>query len=208
MGEIWGIILAAGESKRMHSPKMLLPWNGRTIIESVVENVGASLIDGSVIVLGSCSEQIQKVTGHLAVNHVFNNNFTEGMLSSVQCGFRSLEDKVSAAIIFLGDQPAIRKEIINLLIEAYRKSGKGIIMPVFKGRRGHPLLVDTRYRNDILKLDPQTGLKTLQMSFPSDVLEVETDDNFVLKDIDTRKDYHDMLNQITKNNGRDYSIYP
>jgi len=197
MPEIWAIILAAGESKRMKDPKMLLPFGGKTIIEKVIENVTASDVDKTVVVLGSGKDKIMKVTGNLPVMHCYNERYLQGMLSSVICGLRFLPEHFDAVIIFQGDQPMIGHNVINLLIEAYRKSGKGILMPVFNNKRGHPLLVSSRYRAEIENLDGKTGLRALAERFPHDVLEVDAGTPDILRDIDTPEDYKNELNQIT-----------
>ena len=196
MGDIWAIILAAGESKRMKTPKMLLPFHGKTIIEKVIENVRDSKTDRTVVVLGSDKDKILKVTGQLPVMHCYNENYKQGMLSSVICGFRSLPANFEAALVILGDQPGIGPEIIDGIIDAYRISGKGILMPVYKSMHGHPLLIDRKYRDEIEKLDPDKGLRSLYRKFTDDVFEVRSEYPAILKDIDTEEDYMDELNQI------------
>jgi len=197
MSEIRGIILAAGESRRMKSPKMLLPFMGKTIIQNVIENVIASSVGSVHVVVGSYMNDILDVINKLPVHYCYNENFIDGMLSSVKCGFSSLPENTDAAVIFLGDQPRLRPEITDMLINAYRKTGKRIIMPVFKNRRGHPLLIDFKYRDEILILEEGTGLKGLARNHPGDVLEVETNSEEVLKDIDTQEDYYCEINQIS-----------
>ncbi|MBG0861123.1 MAG: nucleotidyltransferase family protein [Bacteroidales bacterium] len=196
MSEIWSIILAAGESTRMKTPKMLLPFNGLTIIEKVIENVGKSVVDKTILVLGANREKILKVTGHLQVKHCYNENYKQGMLSSVICGFRALPDDYRAVLVILGDQPFIGAEIINSVIDAYNRSGKGILMPVFGSKRGHPLLIDRKYRNEIEKLDPGEGLRSLYRKFTDDVFEVKTENQLILKDIDTEEDYINSIKPI------------
>lgn len=193
MSEIWSIILAAGESKRMKVPKMLLPFKGKTIIETVIGNVSHSKVDGIMVVLGSGSEDVLKLIEKLPVRHCYNKDFSKGMLSSVQCGLLSVPADAGAIIIFLGDQPRIEPHITDMIIDAYRKSGKGIIMPVFNGRRGHPLLIDNRYRDEIFHLNPEKGLKSLRDKFPGDILEVEVNTPAIVNDIDTPEEY---LNEI------------
>jgi molybdenum cofactor cytidylyltransferase len=196
MSEICAIILAAGESKRMKVPKMLLPFQGKTIIETVIENVRSSKTGKTIVVLGSNKEKILKVTGQLPVIHCYNENYKQGMLSSVICGFRSLPENFEAVMVILGDQPGIGPAVIDEVIDAYRKSGKGIIVPVYKNKHGHPLLVDRKYREEIEKLDPDDGLRSLFRKFPDDVFEVETKYPAILKDIDTQEDYLNELKQI------------
>ena len=196
MSEICAIILAAGESRRMKVPKMLLPFHGKTIIETVIDNVRSSKADYTVVVLGSDKEKILEATGQLPVIHCYNENYRQGMLSSVICGLRSLPETCEAVLVILGDQPGIGPAVIDEVIDAYRKSGKGIIIPVYKNRHGHPLLVDRKYREEIEKLDPDDGLRYLSRKFPEDIIEVEIKDPAILKDIDTQEDYLNELKQF------------
>ncbi len=189
MSEIWAIILAAGESKRMGFPKMLLPFRGTTIIEQVIENVINSQVKETVVVLGAERQYIQKVIRNWPVKHCNNEVYKEGMLSSVKCGFRFLPHDFEAALVFPGDQPLIRTEITDSVISAFRFSGKGIVMPVYGNKRGHPLLISSRYREEVMLLDPGEGLRTLARNFSNDVFEVETDTTDILKDIDDQEDY-------------------
>jgi molybdenum cofactor cytidylyltransferase len=194
MAELWAIILAGGESKRMKSPKMLLPFRGRTIIEKVIENVTASDVDKTMIVLGAESKAILKKLTGLPVKHCYNSNFKDGMLSSVKCGFRSLPGDFDAVLVFQGDQPMIPTHAINEVICAWKNSGKGIVMPVFAKKRGHPLLIDRKYKNEVEKLNDDDGLRSLAGKFHGDVLEVEVKTPEILRDIDTREDYLDEIN--------------
>jgi molybdenum cofactor cytidylyltransferase len=117
------------------------------------------------------------------------------MLSSVQCGFRNLPSDIAAVLVFQGDQPFIAPSVIDNVISAYRLSGKGIVMPVFNGKRGHPLLLDRKYREEIAKLDAGEGLRSIARLYRDDVLEVETADPGILRDFDTYDDYMKELNQ-------------
>ena len=196
MAEICAIILAAGESKRMGSPKMLLPFNGSTMLESVIANVSASEIAKIIVVLGADKEALVQLLGKLHISYCYNENFKEGMLSSVQCGFRNLPQEINAALVFQGDQPLITRNAINPLIEAYLLSGKGIVIPVYNLKRGHPILIDIKYRKEIEKLTPDEGLHMLSARFPEDVIEIETSESGILRDFDTYKEYMKGINQI------------
>lgn len=196
MGEIWAIILAAGESKRMGSPKMLLPFNGRTMMECVVSNVAVSIVDKIIVVLGAEREVLIQLADKLHVEYCYNDNYQEGMLSSVQCGFRYLPSDCKASVVFQGDQPLITFNTINAVINAYLSSEKGIVIPVFEKRRGHPILIDMKYRYDIGRLNPDEGLRSLAYRFPADVLEVDTDESGILRDFDTYEQYRKGINLI------------
>ena len=196
MGEIWAVILAAGESKRMESPKMLLTFNGRTMIEKVITNVSESKIDKIIVVLGAYREALVELISKLPVKYCYNDNYKKGMLSSVQCGFRNLSSVCRAVLVFQGDQPLITSDAINVVIDAYLSSGKSIVIPVYRGRRGHPLLIDIKYSNEIEKLNTNKGLRSLAYMFSDDVLEVDTNESGILTDFDTYEQYKKGINQF------------
>lgn len=192
MNEVWAIILAAGASTRMKRQKLLLPYNGRTIIQTVVENAAQSVNSNILVVLGSHREQIQEQIVNYQVKFCVNENYLDGMLSSAICGFRALPASANAALIFLGDQPQIPSEVAGLVIETWLQSKKGIVMPTFNGKRGHPVLIETQYKTEIEKLDPNKGLRTLSEKFKDDVIEVECDVAEILRDIDTPEEYEEI----------------
>jgi molybdenum cofactor cytidylyltransferase len=192
--EIWAIILAGGESRRMKEPKMLLPYMGKTIIEKVVENVLSSDIGKILVVVGAYHDSIAGKISRLQVEYCFNENYKEGMLSSVICGFRSLPDNAEAAMVFQGDQPFIGPGTINKIIEGYRTTGKGIVIPVHDNKRGHPVLIDFRYKREIEKLSSDEGLRSLAGKFHDDVAEIEINAPEILRDIDTKEDYLREIN--------------
>jgi molybdenum cofactor cytidylyltransferase len=190
---IWAIILAGGESKRMKTPKMLLPFQGKTILEVVIENVVNSEVNRTVVVLGANHKEILNIIAALGITHCYNDRYKDGMLSSVKCGLRSLPAEFKSVLVFQGDQPMIRPETINDVIRAWKNSGKGITIPVYEKKRGHPLLVEKKYRNEIEKLNAEEGLHSLATKFHHDVFEIEVDAPGIIRDIDTREDY---LNEI------------
>jgi len=189
MGEIWAVILAAGESKRMGYPKMLLPFHDSTMIECVIASVTKSNVNKILIVLGAEKDTLTQLADKLLIEYCLNENYKEGMLSSVQCGFKNLPSACKASFVFQGDQPLITFNTIDTLINAYKSSGRGIIIPVYKNKRGHPILIDMKYRSEIDKLSHTKGLRSLSYKFSYDVLEVETDESGILRDFDTFEQY-------------------
>jgi molybdenum cofactor cytidylyltransferase len=196
MGEIWAIILAAGESKRMGFPKMLLDFGGRIMIDKVITNVSNSKVANIMVVLGAHMEVIVEKIEKLPVKYCYNENYKDGMLSSVQCGFRNIPSDCNAVLVFQGDQPLITPAVINTIIETYLLSGKGILIPVYKNKRGHPILIDKKYRNEIESLNAGKGLRSLAHTFSDDVLEVETNESGILRDFDTYLEYMQETNKI------------
>jgi molybdenum cofactor cytidylyltransferase len=196
MLQIYAIVLAAGESKRMGSPKMLLDFGGKTMLEAVISNVSKSGITNIIVVLGAHREKLESLVKMAGAAICYNENYQNGMLSSVQCGFRNIPEGTEAVLVFQGDQPLITPEVIRMVLDTFRKSDKGLIIPVFQNRRGHPLLISEKYFKEIEKLDPSRGLKSLSEIFYKDVVEVQVNDMGILRDFDTFEDYIKEFKQI------------
>jgi molybdenum cofactor cytidylyltransferase len=186
---IWAIVLAAGESLRMGTQKLLLPFGETTVIETIVRAALDSSVDETLVVLGADRKQIRGVLQSYPLTFAVNDNYRSGMLSSVQTGFEALPGGAEAAVVMLGDQPSVAPEVIDSLVGGFRERGRGIVVPVYAGRRGHPVLIDAGYRSEILGLDPAVGLKQLVRGHPEDVLEVAAASASVLKDMDRPRDY-------------------
>jgi molybdenum cofactor cytidylyltransferase len=186
---IWAMILAAGESKRMGRPKLLLPYGRTTIIETVIDRVVSSQVDETLVVLGSRWRTIKQKIEHLPVTTAVNPRYKQGMLSSVVRGIAALPRGCRAVVVALGDQPEIRLGVVNRLLRAYRGGKTGIIVPVYRGKRGHPFLLDLKYRKEIAALNPEVGLRELLQKYPEDILEIQVPDANILQDIDNPADY-------------------
>ena len=189
---IWAVILAAGESKRMGRQKLLLPFGDVTVIEAVARTALNSRVDRALAVLGADREAVRGKLEPYGVEFAVNEDYVKGMLSSVQAGFRALPSEAEAAVIMLGDQPFLPAPVIDTVIEAYRESGKGIVLPAFRGRRGHPVVIGLKYRDTVLALDPDEGLRGLMRAHPDDIDEAEVDDPNILRDMDVPEDYVDL----------------
>lgn len=186
---IWAVILAAGESRRMGTQKLLLAFGETTVVGAVVGTALASRVDRVLVVLGADKDEVREEIELLGINFVVNENFAEGMLSSVQAGFRALPADAEAVVVMLGDQPFLPARVVDAVVEAFRRSGKGIVVPAFQGRRGHPVLVDLKYRDAVLALDPADGLRRLMHAHPEDIFEAEVEDANILRDMDVPEDY-------------------
>ncbi len=190
---VWALVLGAGESKRMGRPKLLLPFGDKTIVEHILDNIEQSKTDKILVVLGSHREEILSKIGGRSVETIINYRYREGMLSSIQTGFAALPREVSAALVCLGDQPLIPISVFDDLIKAYKDTNKGIVLPIHNKRRGHPILIDLKYRQEILGLSPSNGLRALVHNHPRDVQEMEVETPHILKDIDYPEDYQSQL---------------
>jgi len=190
---IWAVILAAGESRRMGTQKLLLPFGEVTVIEAVVRTALASRVDRALAVLGSGRDAVRLKLAPYGVEFAVNEDFAKGMLSSVQAGFKALPAAAKAAVVMLGDQPFLPAKVVDAIVEAYGESRKGIVVPAFRGRRGHPVLIDLRYRDEVLALDPAEGLRQLMRAHPEAIFEAEVEDANILRDLDVPEDYANEL---------------
>jgi len=186
---IWAMILAAGESKRMGKPKLLLPYGEKTIIETVIDSVIRTKVEKILVVLGANREKIEKKIQNFPLKIAANLNFRRGMLSSVQLGFQTLPENAQAVLVFLGDQPSISNAIINKIIDVYKETDKGIVLPVYKSERGHPVLIDMKYRDEVENLRSGFGLRALVYNHPEDILETKVETPSILRDVDDESDY-------------------
>ena len=193
---ISAVILAAGESKRMGVPKMLLDIGGVSMLEAVISNVRKSSVDDITVVLGAYRDKLQKIVDNTGIRSCYNKDYKEGMLSSVQCGLRNINSRTIAVLVFQGDQPLIFKDVINIVINAFRKTEKGIVVPVYNNRRGHPLLFSKKYFKNVKKLDTDKGLRALLEIFAPDVEEVSVKEAGILRDFDTFDQYNEAFNKI------------
>jgi len=191
---IAGIVLAAGMSTRMGTSKQLLPLGDRTVIE-VVAGVVLSRLERVVVVLGYRAEGVGKALERLPVECVINPDYGSGMLSSVKSGIRAVF-RAKGYLVCLGDQPGVDPQIIDAVLAAYSRSGKGIVIPTYGGRRGHPILISRTYRREILSLPEDLGLNVVTRGHPDDTLEVPVADPQILRDMDTPADYQRELARL------------
>lgn len=185
-----GIVLAAGLATRMGAFKQLLPLGDRCLVESVVDQL-CSRVEQVVVVVGHRAAEVVEVLAGRPVQCVFNADYQLGMSTSVQCGLRFV-GPAAAYLICLGDQPQLTAALDPLLSAAAR-STKGILIPTYQGRRGHPLLIHRRYAEEIMALAPDQGLNMVTRAHGDDTLEVPVGDSGVLEDLDTPADYQQVL---------------
>ena len=179
----------------MGAPKQLLPFGESTIVETVVDNMLGAKFDEVIVVVGHRAEEIQKQLGTRPIKTVFNPDYREGMLTSAQTGIRTLETS-NAFALMLVDQPFITSALIDQVVEAYQQTGKGIALPSYNYKRGHPVIFDQKYASDILALTPESdGVRTLFKKYADDIHYVTVDTDAVLRDIDYREDYERALKE-------------
>ena len=190
---IAALILAAGLSRRMGKPKMLLPWGATTVLGQVISTFMQSGVSEIIVVTGGAHEAVQleaeRVAKAFRLSCVHNPQFETGeMLSSLQCGLASLGKQVDSVLVGLGDQPQLSLGAVSKVVSAYETSPADLIVPSHDMRRGHPWLVQRNLWEQILALEPPLTLRDFLNAHAGDILYVEADQS-ILKDLDTPEEY-------------------
>jgi len=193
-GKVTAIVLAAGESRRMGRQKLLLEFEGATLIGRVVGAVVRSCVDEVVVVTGEHHNEVVKTVGEQdGLTFIRNPAPSRGMLSSVQCGLNAISPDTLSVAVFLGDQPRLNPDTIDFVVAAFQKSRKTIAVPVFEGKRGHPLVFDASHRDEVLTKFNEVGLRGLLHAHPENVHKVEVASETILEDVDTPEDYRRLV---------------
>ena len=191
--KITGIILAAGASSRMGRTKQLLPFRGQTILECVVDSALASALHRIVVVLGHKSEVLEPLLVNRDVTVVYNPDYEKGQSSSLKIGLQALTEEVDAALFLLGDQPLVTPEIIDLILAANEASPSPVVLPVFKGKRGNPVLFSRETFSRLSTLKEDRGARPLFDEYAERILKVPVTNSAIHFDIDTEEDYRQLL---------------
>jgi molybdenum cofactor cytidylyltransferase len=186
---IVAVVLAAGLSSRMGKPKQTLRIGGKSMLEKVLEVFRKSKVDAAVVVLGAREREVRKKVAFKGEKVVYNPRYAEGMSGSLKLGLTEAGPWAEAVIVALGDQPYITSATVNKLVKAYRDSAAPVVVPVYKGRRGNPVLFDRRIFAQIMRISGDEGAKSVIEKNRSALLEVTVEDQGVLTDIDTPDDY-------------------
>jgi molybdenum cofactor cytidylyltransferase len=188
---IAALVLAAGMSKRMGAFKPLLPLGGKPMIVHVLETLAAvERITSIAVVTGHEARRLGEALLDRPVILIHNAAYASGeMLSSVQAGFGALPAKTEAVVLALGDQPAVRAETVRKLIDVWLETRPPLALPVYRGKRGHPLLISTALRAEILALGAGESLKTVVHRHLKEAVQIEVEDAAVAADVDTPEDY-------------------
>jgi CTP:molybdopterin cytidylyltransferase MocA len=186
--QIAAIVLAAGRSRRMGKFKPLLAFGDKTVIETCVSNLRASETDQIVVVVGHRGEDVRRQFASVSVTFVTNPDLDSPMSASIALGVAAIGPTAKAVLITPVDHPAVSPEIIRALIEKWR-DGYKLIQPEHEGKGGHPVLIDLSYRDELLNLDSDSGLRGFFAKHRADVLRLPVDSPFVARDMDTWDDY-------------------
>jgi molybdenum cofactor cytidylyltransferase len=186
---ISAIILAAGMSKRMGKPKQLLKFGDQTLLEKTLDTVKKSRVCETILVLGHQAELIrQTIPATRDVKVIINESYEKGMSTSIQTGLQEVSPQSEGALIVLADQPFLKPDVIDNLIAEREASKASILLPVYQGFRGNPVLIDRSLFPEMMQISGDIGCRSLFGLHPEKIRKVPVDDVGILIDIDKAED--------------------
>jgi molybdenum cofactor cytidylyltransferase len=200
------IVPAAGMSTRLGRNKLLLSFKGQPLIAHAVDTLMASKVDDIIVVLGHEADQVRAAIGNKGVRFVENPDYRLGLSTSVRAGFAAVPVQTTGIMIYLADQPLLEAGEVDFLIRAWAeagKSNKSIVVPLFRGQRGNPVMVKATYKASLLAITGETGCRRLIKQNPDQVLTVEMETDHVVRDIDTIEAYHRLISEASSERSSD-----
>lgn len=184
------IILSAGESKRMGKPKPLLKFDDKTFVEQIISILQLSNVDRITVILGAEAEKIKNSVDFSGTHTVINKNYKKGQLSSLITGIKNIPEETEAILVCLVDNPFIIEEIVNKIVEEYKKNKHPIIIPVYQGENGHPVLFDRSLFDELINAPEDEGARFVIYNNEEKVFKLETNDKGVIIGINSPEDYN------------------
>lgn len=192
---ITAVVLAAGTSRRMGEPKLLLPWGATTVLGQTLANLRASRMGDILVVTGRESEAVARIAEAQDVRAIHNPAWsTGGMIASLQAGVRAVGPDCRAVLVVLADQPMIGADVFDAVVAVVAAAGPGggerrIVAAAHRGRRGHPVLFGRAFFDEILALPADSAPRAILDRHPDVLRLVEVGSDAVLRDLDTVEAY-------------------
>ncbi|MBW4889070.1 nucleotidyltransferase family protein [Mucilaginibacter sp. HMF5004] len=187
------IILAAGESSRMGQPKQQLPYKGKSLLQHAMHTALSSVCKPVVVVLGAYADEISREIKSEPVTIIHNQEWQEGMASSIRLGIAELEKdpQISSVVIMLCDQPFVDTTLVNELVNQQKNTRKGIIACSYNDTIGVPVLFTRIYFERLMLLQGTEGAKKILTQYPHDMAVIPFAPGSI--DIDTQSDYDNLM---------------
>jgi len=201
---VGGIVLAAGQSSRMGTPKALLDFRGLTFLEVTLGALAAAGVKETIVVLGHHANQIRSSIDLGVVMVVANPHPEAGQLSSLQVGLGTVPAHWQGVIVSLVDHPGISPSTIESLIATWRNEPGTIVIPRYRNRRGHPVLFDRQFIPALLTAPLHAGARAVILANRAAVREIDLLDPAICRDVDYPEDYRELL----KNQDREGNATP
>lgn len=185
-------MLAAGMSRRMGSPKQLLRWRDKMLLEHALSNVRGSRVSEIVLVLGAAADEIRSHIPGDGLNIVFNPDYRQGMGASLRAGASAVSQKARAAFVVLADQPLVQPSTLDRMIDDYEQAAPQVLIPLFRGFRGNPVLLDRSLFPELMSLSGDVGCRAIFGQHTKGIRRIQVDDPGILLDIDSTEDWKSL----------------
>lgn len=199
---IYGIILAAGEGKRMGKVKLTLPLGDKQLIEWVLQAAKLTPLDKYLLVVRPEDREIIKIGKRWGAEIVINPEYKSGMSSSIKKALHQISsENLEGFFVILGDQPLINPSILFKMLLAFTPGKKEIVVPFYKDKQGNPVFFDAYWKDELMKLSGDVGGRVLIKAHPERIKRFKISDESILLDIDREKDYEkmkDIFNSLHK----------
>ncbi len=194
--KIGAVVLAAGKSKRMGQNKLLLPLNGKTLIETILDALKKAKVDDCVLVLGHNPQQVlQAIKLKPQVKVAINADYDQGMVTSFQTGLKQLQ-KFDATFMVLGDQPIFDSSVLEKLVQILEKNHQALIVsPIHQGKKGHPLLFRNELFNELLSLKSSQTIREVVHNHVDRLFTIEAP-AWTITDLDTPRAFDRLMKQL------------
>lgn len=184
-----GIVLAAGSSSRLGQPKQLLELRGRPLLQHAVDAVEGAGLRDVVVVLGHRADDVSAaISMGPATRTALNPDYLEGQATSLKVGLAAMVPESQAAVVILGDQPAVIRTTVQAVVDAYEASGGPVVQATYGGKPGHPVLFDRALWADLMAIEGDKGAREVLKGHPEWIERVELGGQ-VPADVDTWEDY-------------------
>ena len=190
---IYGIILAAGEGKRMGKVKLTLPLGDKKLIEWVLQAAKLTPLDKYFLVVRPEDKEIIETGKKWGAEIVLNPKYKSGMSTSIKKALLKINtQEVQGFFLILGDQPLINPSILFKMILAFTPGEKEIVVPFYKDNRGNPVLFDICWKDELMAVTGDLGGRVLIKAHPERIKRFKISDESILLDIDREEDYEKM----------------
>jgi len=185
------LLLSAGHSERFGSPKALAPFRGKTVIEHIQQMLLETSCDEIIVVLGAHGHQIWPlIFNHNRIRFVYNKNYNFGQLSSVQEGWRYATEPSEGVMCLPVDCPLVQASSIEEIITCFKKDQPDILVPCYQDKKGHPPILHSRLKKDVLDLPMDRGLNSIFTDHPPKTININ--DDGLIKSFNTKEELESL----------------
>lgn len=187
-----GVVLAAGESRRLGRCKATLPAGSSHLLGITLDALLGAQLSPVVVVAGRYRDEIERATTPWPVEVVENRRWRQGQITSLQCGLESI-GREQPVIVALVDHPGFSEGLVREMIDVYEREKVAGVIPAYRGQPGHPVLFGPEMIERLVALGPDRSARDVVQAFGERVRLLKTDEEAVIRDIDTEEDYRQYL---------------